>query len=129
MAFASRAQAAQREATVMELHARLEHQQAMVAEMARANTPGLIRVRIGDELELVGTYNPGEWTEHYPVERDGTVLLPNLGHVEVLGLSRADLEKRLMELYTPIYQRLDLYVRVHQKDILPTQAEGTEENQ
>lgn len=70
-----------------------------------------IHVELGDRIELVPTYNL-ELAQVVPVERDGTVLLPVVGHVMVAGLSRAELETVLAERYAPFYEHVLLHARV-----------------
>jgi len=75
-----------------------------VALQARAEEPREIRLAIGDRLELLPTYFHSDLAGETYVEADGTALLPMLGHVQVFGLTRAELEARLSELYTPFYE-------------------------
>ncbi len=124
--FAARARVAERESALHLLNAKLMNQQSEMQSMKVGSEPQLITVRIGDQLEVVETYQPGEWTGKYEVERDGSVLLPALGHVQVFGLTRSELESRLTELYAPYYALLDLYVRVHRGPVPPLEPSPEE---
>ena len=92
--------------------ARTENEWAFAAMLQKAQEPQEIIVRIGDRIELHEGYGQLSGSETYDVDRDGTALLPVLGHVDVAGLTRAELEVLLRELYSPYYDQLDLYARV-----------------
>lgn len=46
------------------------------------------------------------------VDSDGTVLLPELGHVFLAGMTRDEAEATLREAYAPYFDGLDLHIRV-----------------
>lgn len=75
-----------------------------------------IYVELGDRIELRDTYQQTELNVQEEVERDGTVLLPMLGHVHVAGMTREEVEVLLREKYAPYFDLLDLYVKVHQRE-------------
>ncbi len=89
-----------------------EHEVALRAMESRLLKPQEIIVAIGDRIELVDGYQPGEFEGTHTVDRDGTALLPQLGHVSVHGMSRTEVEDELRERYAAYYEMLDLYVRV-----------------
>lgn len=86
---------------------------ALQRSQAAVLIPQEIIVRIGDSIELIDGYQPADINGTFVVDRDGTALISILGHVPVEGLTRAELEVRLRELYEPYYDLIDLYVRVH----------------
>lgn len=68
-------------------------------------------VKIGDRLAIrtmgnfsisdnLGTSGSGEGGMSYPVDGDGTIALPMLGRVRVVGLTRKEVGKRLETLYS-----------------------------
>lgn len=65
----------------------------------------------GDRIHLVPTYNE-ELRRSLSVERDGTILLTPVGHIQVAGLTRAELEELLARKLEPYYDLLQLYARV-----------------
>lgn len=81
---------------------------------ARPETADLkpIFVRLGDRLELTDAYHPEELKATELVASDGTVLLPELGPVQVAGLRRDEVVALLMEKYSEYYDHLDLQVRI-----------------
>lgn len=67
----------------------------------------------GDSIEIRSEYNAADLNVTEPLASDGTVLLPELGHVLVAGMTRDELELRLDELYSPHFDSLKLHVKVH----------------
>lgn len=82
-----------------------------------APVSGEIVVQIGDRLELRDDYHPQELNRIEEVARDGTVLLPELGHVRVAGLTRPEVEALLRKLYAAHYDQLSLWVRVREAGV------------
>jgi len=80
------------------------------------SSPAKIYVDLGDRIELRDNYQPTELNVLEEVERDGTVLLPILGHVHVAGMTREEVELFLREKYAPYFDVLDLYVKVHERE-------------
>jgi len=74
--------------------------------------PQEITVAIGDELELVESMHP-ELQLHTVVQSDGKALFPEVGWVDVAGLSREQVEERLRQQFAPFYEELKLFVIVH----------------
>jgi len=70
-----------------------------------------IIVGLGDRIQLVPTYNT-DLAVQVIVDRDGTALFPVVGHLQVYGLSRAELETLLRREYSPYYETLDLHALV-----------------
>jgi len=72
-------------------------------------------VTIGDSLDIYDSYHPDELGMTARVDIDGTVLLPELGAVQVAGMTRTEIETHLMEKYSPYYEQLDIKVRINAK--------------
>ena len=75
--------------------------------------PQPVVVELGDSIEVVSTYHPDELNATEALAGDGTVLLREIGHVLVAGLTRDEVEATLKEKYAPYYDSLDLHVKVH----------------
>jgi protein involved in polysaccharide export with SLBB domain len=69
-------------------------------------------ITIGDTLVVTDTYQPEEIRANERVAIDGTVLLPEIGAVNVAGMSRTEIEAFLMDKYSPYYDLLDIKVRI-----------------
>lgn len=69
-------------------------------------------ITIGDVLVVTDTYQPEELRASERVEIDGTVLLPEIGAVNVAGMTRTEIEAMLMDKYSPYYDLLDVHVRI-----------------
>jgi protein involved in polysaccharide export with SLBB domain len=69
-------------------------------------------ITIGDILTVTDTYQPEELRASERVEIDGTVLLPEIGAVNVAGMTRTEIEALLMDKYSPYYDLLDIHVRI-----------------
>lgn len=69
-------------------------------------------ITIGDVLVVTDTYAPEELAANERVEIDGTVLLPEIGAVNVAGMTRTEIEAMLMDKYSPYYDLLDIHVRI-----------------
>jgi protein involved in polysaccharide export with SLBB domain len=70
-------------------------------------------VAIGDRITVTDSYHPDEIDASVPVDIDGTVLLPEVGTVQVAGRTRSEIEALLMEKYSPYYDLLDVKVKIH----------------
>ena len=77
-----------------------------------------VRVGIGDKLEIQDFGGSGlQLIEK--VALDGKALLPELGWVDVVGLTREEAEKKLSELYRPYYaHEPDIKIRVEESWML-----------
>ncbi len=69
-------------------------------------------ITIGDELVVTDTYQMEELRAKETVGIDGTVLLPEVGAVNVAGMTRTEIEALLMDKYSPYYDLLDIHVRI-----------------
>jgi len=69
-------------------------------------------VAIGDSISVTDSYHPTEIKGTVKVEVDGTVLLPDIGTVQVAGRTRSEIEALLMEKYSPYYELLDVKVKI-----------------
>jgi protein involved in polysaccharide export with SLBB domain len=69
-------------------------------------------VAIGDRIQITDSYHPDEVQANVSVDIDGTVLLPEIGTVQVAGRTRSEIEALLMEKYSPYYDLLDIKVRI-----------------
>lgn len=69
-------------------------------------------ITLGDSLQLTDSFHPEELAATAQVEIDGTVLLPELGAVQVAGMTRTEIEAFLMEKYSAYYDQLDIKVRI-----------------
>ena len=69
-------------------------------------------VAIKDTLVITDSYHADELNVSLPVDIDGTVLLPELGAVQVAGLTRTEIQALLMEKYSPYYDLLDIKVNI-----------------
>src|SRR5262249_18312429 len=69
-------------------------------------------VAIGDSISVTDSYHPGEIKATVKVDIDGTVLLPEIGTVQVAGRTRSEIEALLMEKYSPYYELIDIKVRI-----------------
>ena len=72
-----------------------------------------IVVGIGDTLRMEDFGSPGSLEAEEVVAADGQALFPEIGWVEVVGLTRQELEVKLTALYAPYYEAPpDIKVRV-----------------
>jgi protein involved in polysaccharide export with SLBB domain len=69
-------------------------------------------VAIGDRIQVTDSYHPDEIEANVAVDIDGTVLLPEIGTVQVAGRTRSEIEALLMEKYSPYYDLLDVKVKI-----------------
>jgi protein involved in polysaccharide export with SLBB domain len=69
-------------------------------------------VAIGDSISVTDTYHPSEIKGTVKVDIDGTVLLPEIGTVQVAGRTRSEIEALLMEKYSPYYELIDVKVKI-----------------
>lgn len=69
-------------------------------------------VAIGDSISVTDSYHPAEIRATVKVDIDGTVLLPEIGTVQVAGRTRSEIEALLMEKYSPYYELIDIKVRI-----------------
>src|SRR5690349_6243276 len=70
-------------------------------------------ITIGDTLDMTDTWHPDELTfTGLRVDIDGTVVLPEIGAVDVAGQTRSELEAYLLEKYSPYYTKLDIKVKI-----------------
>jgi len=70
-------------------------------------------ITIGDTLDMTDTWHPDELTfTGLVVDIDGTIVLPELGAVDVAGQTRSELEAYLLEKYSPYYTKLDIKVKI-----------------
>jgi polysaccharide export outer membrane protein len=72
-------------------------------------------VAIRDRIEVTDSFNPDEIQANVAVDIDGTVLLPEIGTVQVAGRTRSEIEALLMEKYSPYYDQLDIKVKITTK--------------
>jgi hypothetical protein len=110
---------------VLYTRARMAQEMAMAARMealeaeqraheVSATAPKEIVVAIGDELELVDHSDRLVLGERAVVQPDGKVLLPWIGWLDVAGLTREQVELRLLEAYASQFEPpVTLYVIVH----------------
>lgn len=91
------------------------------AALARAEIEDPLIIAVGDEISLRSTGQPGALDQLARVAEDGTIWLPVIGRVRVVGMSRDELERLLSERYRPFYtDRLGLNVICHPaKDLVP----------
>jgi polysaccharide export outer membrane protein len=69
-------------------------------------------VSIGDSISVTDSYHPTEIKGTVRVDIDGTVLLPEIGTVQVAGRTRTEIEALLMEKYSPYYELIDVKVKI-----------------
>jgi protein involved in polysaccharide export with SLBB domain len=69
-------------------------------------------VAIGDSISVTDSYHPVEIRATVKVDIDGTVLLPEIGTVQVAGRTRSEIEALLMEKYSPYYELIDIKVKI-----------------
>jgi protein involved in polysaccharide export with SLBB domain len=69
-------------------------------------------VAIGDSISITDSYHPSEIRGNVRVDIDGTVLLPEIGTVQVAGRTRSEIEALLMEKYSPYYELIDIKVKI-----------------
>jgi protein involved in polysaccharide export with SLBB domain len=69
-------------------------------------------VAIGDSISVTDSYHPNEIRGTVRVDIDGTVLLPEIGTVQVAGRTRSEIEALLMEKYSPYYELIDIKVKI-----------------
>jgi len=67
---------------------------------------------IGDRMQVSDSYHPDEISASVSVDIDGTVLLPEIGSVQVAGRTRSEIEALLTEKYSPYYDLLDIKVKI-----------------
>jgi protein involved in polysaccharide export with SLBB domain len=72
-------------------------------------------ITIGDTLQIFDSYHSKELGADVVVDIDGTVLLVELGAVQVAGMTRTEIEALLMEKYSPYFDLLDIKVRINAK--------------
>lgn len=107
----AQARAALHEALAVMAYERQE--QALVEDDGLTVQP--LIVHIGDQLQIVES-NHGALNRLELVAIDGTILLPEIGHVSVVGLTRPEAEELLRAAYAPYYEELNLFVRLHQPE-------------
>ena len=107
----TRARMAQEVAMAAQVEARYAADRAREVE-AQAQ-PQEISVEIGDALELVESHGYFARSQNPVVQRDGKVLIPDVGWVDVAGLTREQVEQRLRKSLEPFYEELQLFVIVH----------------
>jgi polysaccharide export outer membrane protein len=73
-------------------------QQAMQQAAAR---PEAVPLREGDVLRVTFPGSPNLDTQPQPIRRDGNISLPLIGEVKAAGLTPGELEKVLVEKYSP----------------------------
>lgn len=77
-----------------------------------------IHIGIGDQLEVLD-FGQNELVATEKVALDGKVLLPELGWVDLVGLSREEAEKELSERYRPYFaHEPDIKIRVEKSWML-----------
>jgi protein involved in polysaccharide export with SLBB domain len=69
-------------------------------------------VAIGDSISVTDSYHPTEITGAFKVDIDGTVLMPEIGTVQVAGRTRSEIEALLVEKYSPFYELIDVKVKI-----------------
>ncbi len=70
-------------------------------------------ITIDDTIEITDSYHPDELSlSGLVVDVDGTIVLPELGAVDVAGKTRSELEAYLLEKYSPYYTKLDIRVKI-----------------
>ena len=70
-----------------------------------------VPIRIGDVLRIYDTYRPEALNRTETVGGLGTVILPELGRVVVLGLNRTEFELLVRDAYAEYYDLIDLHVQ------------------
>lgn len=73
-------------------------QQALQQAAARPET---VALREGDVLRVTFPGSPNLDTQPQPIRRDGNISLPLIGEVKAAGLTPAELERVLVEKYSP----------------------------
>ena len=69
-------------------------------------------ISLGDTVQILDTLHPDDLSANQKVDIDGTVLLPELGTVNVAGYTRNDLEAVLTERYSAYYEETDILVQI-----------------
>jgi len=67
-------------------------------------------VTIGDSVLFHDVKHPDELSGTQQVAIDGTILLPEVGHVHVAGLTRSDIRAVLTERYSLYYEETDIVI-------------------
>ncbi len=67
---------------------------------------------IGDSVSISDTIHPELKVSPQEVDVDGTISLPDVGQVNVLGMTRRRLEAFLTETYATLYERNDFKVEI-----------------
>lgn len=75
-----------------------------------ANTENYVTV--GDTVTIKDSIHAELQLPPQEVDVDGTINLPDVGQLYVLGKTRRQLESHLTELYAPLYERTDLRVTI-----------------
>jgi protein involved in polysaccharide export with SLBB domain len=89
-----------------------EPEHAGVREPLLGNAEEENWVAIGDSISITDSYHPSEIRGNVRVDIDGTVLLPEIGTVQVAGRTRSEIEALLMEKYSPYYELIDIKVKI-----------------
>lgn len=115
LGFRSRAQTQAMAVLNEELHTREAYliERLHAAESSEALALEPVILQRGDSLEVRSTHHSDSLGVIEPLASDGTVLLPELGHVMVAGLTRTEIEELLNERYAVYYGQVDLHVKVH----------------
>jgi protein involved in polysaccharide export with SLBB domain len=95
--------------------ARAEALAVDVSRLQAAVAPALeaVVVEVGDVIEILDQHRIVDLSEQALVQPDGKVLLHDVGWIDVVGLTREQVEQRLAEAYAPYYQDLTVNAIVH----------------
>lgn len=66
---------------------------------------------VGDSVTIRDSLNADLQLSPQEVDSDGTINLPDIGQVHVIGRTRRQLEAYLTEAYQPLYERTDIHVQ------------------
>ncbi|MCP3920330.1 MAG: hypothetical protein GY711_32795 [bacterium] len=69
-------------------------------------------ISLGDTVQILDTLHPKDLAASQKVDIDGTILLPELGTVNVAGYTRNDLQAVLTERYSAYYEETDILVQI-----------------
>jgi polysaccharide export outer membrane protein len=75
-----------------------------------ANTENYVGV--GDTVTITDTLHPTLQLPPQEVDVDGTIVVPDLGSLAVLGRTRGEIEALLRERFADLYDRTDLHVQI-----------------
>jgi len=114
---------------VVEIHSRIDALLAEVGQLQVVASSAAMpdqslpsthpTIRIGDTVRITDDYNP-ELNAEKGVAADGKILVPDVGWIHVVGLTREEAEGRLQEACDPFFVDTAIHVEVCRDPVIDT---------